>query len=127
VYYNYSVTARIASKLLPYPMYLNSTAFSIGFEIDQVNGAPVAGTYNATIFTLTSCGGKNYTLLHATPYATEPSAPEFRNITMFAAVYPATTEFTPMNLRKLIPYKLNNFDIVLPTGYQKAILASEGG
>jgi hypothetical protein len=36
VYYNYSVTAHIASKLLPYPMYLNSTAFSIRFEIDQV-------------------------------------------------------------------------------------------
>jgi hypothetical protein len=91
VYYNYSVTASIASKLLPYPMYLNSTAFSIRFEIDQVNGAPAAGTYNATIFTLTSCGGKKYTLLHATPYATD-----FRNITMFAAAYPVATEFTPL-------------------------------
>jgi hypothetical protein len=122
VYYNYSVTASIASKLLPYPMYLNSTAFSIRFEIDQVNGAPAAGTYNATIFTPTSCGGKMYTLLHATPYATD-----FRNITMFAAAYPAATEFTPLNLGKLIPYRVTNFDIVLPTGYQKATLASEGG
>ena len=122
VYYNYSVTASIASKLLPFPMYLNSTAFSIRFEIDQVNGAPAAGTYNATIFTLTSCGGRNYTLLHATPYNEN-----FRNITMFAAVYPAAKEFTPLNLRKLIPYKLNNFDIVLPTGYKKATLASENG
>ncbi len=122
VYYNYSVTANIASKLLPYPMYLNSTAFSIRFEIDQVNGAPAAGTYNATIFTPRSCGGKDYTLLHATPHATD-----FRNITMFAAVYPAATEFTPLNLRKLIPYRLNNFDIVLPTGYKKTTLASEGG
>jgi hypothetical protein len=122
VYYNYSVTASIASKLLPYPMYLNSTAFSIRFEIDQVNGAPVAGTYNATIFTLMSCGNKTYTLLHATPYDVK-----FRDITMFAAAYPAATEFTPLKLSKLIPYKLNNFDIVLPTGYQKATLASEGG
>jgi len=122
VYYNYSVTASIASKLLPYPMYLNSTAFSIRFEIDQVNGAPAAGTYNATIFTLTSCGGMDYTLLHATPYATE-----FRYITMFAAAYPKATEFTPLNLGKLVPYKLNNFDIVLPTDYQKATLKSEGG
>ncbi len=122
VYYNYSVTAHIASKLLPYPMYLNSTAFSIRFEIDQVNGAPAAGTYNATIFTLTSCGGRGYNLLHATPHATD-----FRNITMFAAVYPNATEFTPLNLRKLIPYRLNNFDIVLPTGYQRRTLASEGG
>jgi len=46
---------------------------------------------------------------------------------MFAAVYPVATEFTPLNLRKLIPYRLNNFDIVLPTGYQRATLASEGG
>jgi hypothetical protein len=128
VYYNYSVTASIASKLLPYPMYLNSTAFSIRFEIDQVNGAPAAGTYNATIFTLTSCGGKQYTLLHATPYAFDPrNNINFRNITMFAAVYPAATEFTPLNLKKLIPYRLNNFDIVLPTGYQRATLASAGG
>jgi hypothetical protein len=103
-------------------MYLNSTAFTIRFEIDQVNGAPAAGTYNATIFTLTSCGQKSYTLLHATPYATD-----YRNITMFAAAYPAATEFTPLKLSKLIPYRLNNFDIVLPTGYQKATLASEGG
>jgi hypothetical protein len=122
VYYNYSVTASIASKLLPYPMYLNSTAFTIRFEIDQVNGAPAAGTYNATIFTPESCGGKSYTLLHATPYATD-----YRNITMFAAAYPAATEFTPLKLSKLIPYKLNNFDIVLPTGYKKATLASEDG
>jgi len=122
VYYNYSVTASIASKLLPYPMYLNSTAFSIRFEIDQVNGAPAAGTYNATIFTPTSCGGIKYTLLHATPYNET-----FMNITMFAAAYPAATEFTPLNLGKLIPYRLRNFDIVLPTGYQKATLASEGG
>jgi hypothetical protein len=126
VYYNYSVTANIASKLLPFPMYLNSTAFSIRFEIDQVNGAPAAGTYNATIFTPTSCGGREYsreyTLLHATPYNVI-----FRNITMFAAVYPKATEFTPLKLGKLIPYRSNNFDIVLPTGYRKATLASEGG
>ncbi len=129
VYYNYSVTANIASKLLPYPMYLNRTAFSIRFEIDQVNGAPAAGTYNATIFTPESCGEKRYTLFHATPFAFDPRniTLNFRNITMFAAVYPAATEFTPLNLRKLIPYRLNNFDIVLPTGYQKATLASEGG
>ncbi len=128
VYYNYSVTASMASKLLPYPMYLNSTAFSIRFEIDQVNGAPAAGTYNATIFTLTSCGGRTYTLLHATPHTFDPEKNvNFRNITMFAAVYPAATEFTPLNLRKLIPYRLNNFDIVLPTGYRRATLASEGG
>jgi len=129
VYYNYSLTAHIASKLLPYPMYLNSTAFSIRFEIDQVNGALAAGTYNATIFTRTSCGGERYNLLHATPYAFDPMniTRSFRNITMFAAVYPAATEFTPLNLRKLIPYRLNNFDIVLPTGYQRATLASEGG
>ena len=122
VYYNYSLTAHIASKLLPFPMYINSTAFSIRFEIDQVNGAPAAGTYNATIFTPTSCGSKQYALLHATPYNIN-----FRNITMFAAVYPKATEFTPLKLGKLIPYRLNNFDIVLPTGYQKATLASEGG
>jgi len=122
VYYNYSLTAHMASKLLPYPMYLNSTAFSIRFEIDQVNGAPAAGSYSATIFTLTSCGNQRYTLLHVTPYHKD-----FRNITMFAAVYPEATEFTPLNLRKLIPYKLNNFDIVLPTGYRKATLASENG
>jgi hypothetical protein len=125
VYYNYSVTASIASKLLPYPMYLNSTAFSIRFEIDQVNGAPAAGTYNATIFTPNICDDKNkpeYTLLHATPYDVN-----FRNITMFAAAYPAATEFTPLNLGKLIPYRLRNFDIVLPPGYKKATLASEGG
>ncbi len=122
VYYNYSVTASMASKLLPYPMYLNSTAFSIRFEIDQVNGAPATGTYNATIFTPLSCGNKRYALLHATPYNEN-----FRNITMFAAMYPVATEFTPLNLRKPIPYKLNNFDIVLPTGYQKATLASEDG
>jgi len=122
VYYNYSVTANIASKLLPYPMYLNSTAFSIRFEIDQVNGASAAGTYNATIFTPETCDGKSYTLLQATPYATD-----FRNITMFAAAYPAATEFTPLNLGKLVPYEYNDFDIVLPTGYKKATLASEGG
>jgi hypothetical protein len=122
VYYNYSVTASIASKLLPYPMYLNSTAFSIRFEIDQVNGARGAGSYNATIFTPTSCGSKQYNLLHATPHDEN-----FRNITMFAAVYPKATEFTPRKLGKLIPYTYNNFDIVLPTGYQKATLASEGG
>ncbi|AKT34806.1 hypothetical protein PYWP30_01178 [Pyrobaculum sp. WP30] len=129
VYYNYSVTASIASKLLPYPMYLNSTAFSIRFEIDQVNGAPAAGTYNATIFTPKSCGNKTYTLLHATPYAIDYRNYEinFRNITMFAAVYPAATEFTPLNLAKLIPYKLRNFDIVLSPGYRKATLKSEGG
>ncbi len=126
VYYNYSVTATMASKLLPYPMYLNRTAFSIRFEIDQVNGAPAVrasvGTYNATIFTLTSCNRMNYTLFHATPFATE-----FRNITMFAAVYPNATEFTPLRLDKLVPYRLNNFDIVLPTGYRRATLASEEG
>jgi len=122
VYYNYSLTASIASKLLPYPMHLNRTAFSIRFEIDQVNGAPAAGTYNATIFTPTSCGGMDYTLLHATPYDKN-----FGNITMFAAAYPAATEFTPLNLRKLIPYKHYNFDIVLPTGYKRATLKSEGG
>ncbi len=124
VYYNYSVTANIASKLLPYPMYLNSTAFSIRFEVDQVNGALAAGSYNATIFSPRRiCDtGAEYTLFHATPHATD-----FRNITMFAAVYPAATEFTPLNLRKLVPYRLNNFDIVLPTGYRKHTLASEGG
>jgi hypothetical protein len=122
VYYNYSVTASMASKLLPYPMYLNSTAFSIRFEIDQVNGAPsTVGTYNATIFTLTSCGGVEYNLLHATPHAMA-----FRNITMFAAVYPKATEFTPWKLPKFVPSRSNNFDIVLPTGYQRATLASEG-
>ncbi|MFZ8810239.1 MAG: hypothetical protein ACO2PN_19315, partial [Pyrobaculum sp.] len=89
VYYNYSITASMVSKLLAFPMYLNSTAFSIRFEIDQVNGAPAVGTgvgtYNATIFTLTSCtgAGVEYNLLHATP-----NAIAFRNITMFAAVYP---------------------------------------
>jgi hypothetical protein len=131
VYYNYSVTAHIASKLLPYPMYLNSTAFSIRFEIDQVNGAPAAGSYNATIFTRTLCRDERhrYTLLHATPHAFDPRniTRSFRNITMFAAVYPAATEFTPLNLRKLIPYRLNNFDIVLPTGHRRPTLASEGG
>jgi hypothetical protein len=123
VYYNYSVTATMASKLLPYPLYLNDTAFSIRFEIDQVNGAPASvGSYNATIFTRRTCSDVDYNLLHATPFATE-----FRNITMFAAVYPKATEFTPMKLSKLVPYRLNNFDIVLPTGYRKATLASEGG
>jgi len=125
VYYNYSV-ATMASKLFPFDLYLNSTAFSIRFEIDQVNGAPAVGadvgTYNAIIFTPTSCGGVDYNLLHATPFATA-----FRNITMFAAVYPKATEFTPMKMTKFVPYKFNNFDIVLPTGYQKATLASEGG
>jgi hypothetical protein len=123
VYYNYSVTANIASKLLPFPMYINRTAFSIRFEIDQVNGAPgMAASYNATIFTPTSCGGIGYTLLHATPHAIS-----FRNITMFATVYPRATEFTPYNVARLIPYRTNNFDIVLPTGYRRATLASEGG
>jgi hypothetical protein len=113
----------MASKLLPYPLYLNDTAFSIRFEIDQVNGAPAGvGSYNATIYTRRTCMNVEYNLLHATPFATE-----FRNITMFAAVYPKATEFTPMKLSKLVPYRLNNFDIVLPTGYQKATLASEGG
>jgi len=122
VYYNYSVTASMASKLLPFPMYLNSTAFSIRFEIDQVNGAPsTVGTYNATIFTPTSCGGVEYNLLHATPHAMA-----FRNITMFAAVYPKATEFTPWKLPKFVPSRSNNFDIVLPTGYQRATFASEG-
>ncbi len=123
VYYNYSVTASMASKLLPFPMYVNSTAFSIRFEADQVNGAPAAGTYNATIFSPRMiCGtGAEYTLFHATPHASD-----FRNITMFAAAYPAATEFTPVNLRKLVPYRLNNFDIVLPTGYRRPTLASEG-
>jgi len=123
VYYNYSITATMASKLLPFPMYLNSTAFSIRFEIDQVNGAPASvGSYNATIFNRTSCRRVNYTLLHATPFDTA-----FRNITMFAVAYPEATEFTPMRLDKIVPYRINNFDIVLPTGYRRATLASEGG
>jgi len=62
-----------------------------------------------------------YNLLHATP-----NAIAFRNITMFAAVYPKATEFTPWMLPKLVPYRLNNFDIVLPTGYQRPTLASAG-
>jgi hypothetical protein len=122
VYYNYSVSASILSKLLAYPMYLNSTAFSIRFEIDQVNGASSPGTYNATIFTTNSCGGEEYTLLHATPFDTN-----FRNITMFAAAYPSATEFTPYRLSKLVPYRTNRFNIVLPTDYRRATLASEGG
>mgnify|MGYP000377546260 CR=1 FL=1 len=123
VYYNYSITVSMASKLLSFPMFLNSTAFSIRFEIDQVNGAPTSvGSYNATIFTLNSCGNVGYNLLLATPFATA-----FRNITMFAAVYPNATEFTPLKLSKLVPYRFNNFDIVLPTGYQRRTLASEGG
>jgi len=130
VYYNYSVTAGMASKLLPYPIYLNSTAFSIRFEIDQVNGAPTesppnpVGSYNATIFTLATppaCGEVGYNLLHATP-----NGMAFRNITMFAVVYPSATEFTPWRINKLVPNKNNNFDIVLPTGYQRPTLASEG-
>ncbi|MFZ8839517.1 MAG: hypothetical protein ACO2PM_11550 [Pyrobaculum sp.] len=124
VYYNYSLTVAMASKLLPFPMYLNSTAFSIRFEIDQVNGAPpsnAVGSYNATIFTLTSCGGVEYNLLHATPHGIA-----FQNITMFAAVYPKATEFTPWRLNRFVPSRSNNFDIVLPTGYQRATLASEG-
>jgi hypothetical protein len=124
VYYNYTVTANM-SKLFPVPMYLNSTAFSIRFEIDQVNGAPLVGqpvgSYNATIFSPTSCGGLGYNLLHATP-----QAQRFRNITMFAAVYPMATEFTPKNNFKFVPSPMNNFDIVLPRGYRRPTLASEG-
>ena len=127
VYYNYSVTAARGVVISPIRLYLNSTAFSIRFEIVQVNGAPVVGTYNATIFTLTTpaaCagGGVGYNLLHATP-----NAMQFRNITMFAAVYPKAKEFTPMRFSNFVPYKTNNFNIVLPTGYQRATLASEGG
>jgi len=121
VYYNYTVAANV-SKLFPVPLYLNRTAFSIRFELDQVNGAPGAvGSYNATIFTPTSCGEERYNLLHATPHAIQ-----FRNITMFAAVYPEATEFTPKNQFKFVPTMGNNFDIVLPTGYRKPTLASEG-
>jgi len=124
VYYNYTVTANM-SKLFPVPMYLNSTAFSIRFEIDQVNGAPLVGepvgSYNATIFSPTSCGGLGYNLLHATPRSTR-----FRNITMFAAVYPMATEFTPKENFRFVPSPLNNFDIVLPRYYRRPTLASAG-
>lgn len=122
VYYNYSITAEIASKLLPYPMYLNSTAFSIRFEIDQVNGASAAGSYNATIFARQTCDGQDFTLLHATP-----NDERYRNITMFAAVYPAATEYTPYDLPRLIPYRYNNFRIVLPADTRVRTLAQAGG
>jgi hypothetical protein len=123
VYYNYSVTATRGIALPPIRLYLNSTAFSIRFGIVQVNDpSAVVGTYDATIFTPTSCGGVEYTLLHATP-----NAMQYRNITMFAAVYPEAKEFTPMNFMRFVPYKDNNFNIVLPTGYRRATLADEGG
>ncbi|MEM4755294.1 hypothetical protein [Pyrobaculum sp.] len=118
VYYNYSITAEIASKLLPYPLYLNRTAFSIRFEIDQVNKGPDALTLNATIFTTNTCVGDSYNLLQATPQF-------MRNITMFAAVYPTATEYTPDGLTYLVPYITNNFKIVLPTGYKQNSVASK--
>jgi hypothetical protein len=120
VYYNYSVTASVPI-LSPYSIHLNRSAFSIRSTIFQVRDA-LSGTYNATIFTTstpTACGGERYNLLHATPHDTR-----FRNITMFAAIYPGATEFTPWNASKFVPSRLNFFDIVLPTNYQKATLAS---
>jgi hypothetical protein len=122
VYYNYSVTASVPI-LSPYSIHLNRSAFSIRSSIYQVSGA-LSGTYNATIFTAstpTACGGISYNLLHATPHATS-----FRNITMFVAVYPEATEFTPWNTTKFTPSTLNSFDIVLQTNYKKATLASVG-
>jgi len=125
VYYNYSVTVSKDKLFLP-SVFLNSTAFTIRFEIDQVNGAPAVGqpvgSYEAMIFTPLSCGSEDYILLHATPYAMH-----FRNITMFAAAYPAATEFTPLASTEFVPYRLNRFDILLEPGYQRDSLADAGG
>ncbi|MFZ8839911.1 MAG: hypothetical protein ACO2PM_13575 [Pyrobaculum sp.] len=122
VYYNYSVTASVP-LISPYTIHLNRSAFSIRSSIYQVRGA-LSGTYNATIFTTstpTACGGISYNLLHATPHATS-----YRNITMFAAVYPEATEFTPWDSTRFTPSMLNFFNIVLQTNYKKPTLASVG-
>jgi hypothetical protein len=128
VYYNYSVTASLPI-ISPYSIHLNRSAFSIRSSIYQVSDA-LFGTYNATIFTTTTptaCGGISYNLLHATPHARPPFAPRvYRNITMFAAVYPQATEFTPWNFTKFTPSRLNFFDIVLQTNHKRATLASVG-
>ena len=125
VYYNYSVTVWKDKLFLP-SVFLNSTAFTIRFELDQVNGAPAVGqpvgSYEAMIFTPHSCGSEDYILLHATPYA-----PHFRNITMFAAAYPVATEFTPLATTEFVPYRMNGFDILLEPGYQRNSLADAGG
>ncbi len=118
VYYNYTVKADMASKLLPFPMYLNGTAFSIRFEIDQISKGPDALTSNATIFNRTTCKGTAYQLLHATPAF-------MNNITMFAAVYPVATQYTPYGLAYLVPYRLNNFGIVLPPNKKETTISNK--
>jgi len=119
VYYNYSVTA--SSPLFsPYTVYINRTAFSIRSAIYQVSGS-LSYSYGAAIFEISSCGDKDYNLFHATP-----SALNYRNITMFAAVYPQASEYTPWNTTKFVPSRINNFNIVLPTGFKKTSLAAAG-
>jgi len=119
VYYNYSVTASLRA-FSPYTVYINRTAFSIRSAIYQVSGS-LSYSYEAAIFEISSCGGEDYNLFHATPFALN-----YRNITMFAAVYPKASEYTPWNATKFVPTKTNDFNIVLPTGFKKTSLAEAG-
>lgn len=113
IYYNYTVAVSQGKLTAGGEIYLNSTAFSIRYEIDQINAAGPASR-NATIFASQNFCGKTADILHALP-----SDPRFRNITMFTVVYPSATEysvFAPDYIAPvLVPYY---YRIVLPTGTQ---------
>ncbi|MCU7787791.1 hypothetical protein ODS41_07680 [Pyrobaculum sp. 3827-6] len=115
IYYNYTVSVTQGKLTAGGQIYLNSTAFSIRYEIDQVNAAGPASS-NATIFAKQQFCGKQADILHALPSATQ-----FRNITMFTVVYPSATEYSVYAPDYIAPVSIPfNYRIVLPTGTARA-------
>lgn len=114
VYYNWTVVLYPASKLIPTGGVIKDVAFSLRFELDQLNARNYALTANVTVFPVkfgTNAPVANLTLA-------VPTAP-YNNVTFFALVYPGVTEYNVTALPWLVPSTLNNYQINLPTGERK--------
>lgn len=117
VYYNYTVRLFPASKLSPMGAVIRDVAFTIRYELDQLNARTFAATANITMFGVT-LGGIRGNLTLATPTA------PYNNVTFFSLILPGTSEYTVYNLTHFVPYAINNYSIVLPTGSRKTTAAN---
>jgi len=111
IYYNYTIDIFVATKLGA-GVRFQDAAFTIRFELDQLNARNTAATLRVSVFDLTY-GGEDGHLLHATPKPL-PGSP-YNNVTFFALVWPKVTEINVSAIDYIPVYTLNNYKILLPT------------
>jgi len=111
IYYNWTLSMAISKFALG--AHVDSTAFTVRYELDFYNGAgqPV-GAYMRYNPNLPMLLGQSF------DYFVAASGDTQKKLLFFSAVYPSTTEFHVQDGVHLAPLSTNGFQMFLPTGTQ---------